>query len=146
MDISVLTGKTVVLYDGVCGLCNRIVCFMLRFDGHDRFRYASLQSDFAAGILKRHRFDSADLDSVVLITNFGQPNEAAHSKFEAVLAAARDLGGIWRVAALTRVFPRCLRTWFYNTVARNRYRWFGRYATCPIPKPEHSVKFVDHTK
>ncbi|MGZ4789695.1 MAG: thiol-disulfide oxidoreductase DCC family protein [Terriglobales bacterium] len=146
MPDSALTRKTLVLYDGVCGLCNRIVRFMLRFDRHDRFRYAALQSAFAADILARHQLNSADLDSVVLITNFGQPTETAHTKFDAILAAARDLGGIWRIAALARVFPGRLRTWFYDTVARNRYRWFGRYDACPIPKPEHRVKFVDHTK
>jgi predicted DCC family thiol-disulfide oxidoreductase YuxK len=146
VQTSDLAGHTLVLYDGVCGLCNGIVRFMLRFDSHDCFRYAALQSEFAREILKRHDLNPADLDSVVLVTDFGNSNEKAHAKFDAVLAGGHDLGGIWRLAALTRVFPRRLRTWFYDTVARNRYKWFGRYDTCPIPKPEHRVKFVDHTK
>ncbi len=140
----ILTGHSLVLYDGVCGLCNRIVRFLLRFDRHDRFRYAALQSDFARVILSKHRLDPAKLDSVVVITGFATMREQIHTRFDAVLASARELGGIWRIGSLARVFPRQFRNRLYDLIARNRYRWFGSYDTCPIPKPEHRVKFVDH--
>lgn len=143
---STLTGHTLVLYDGVCAMCNSIVRFLLRFDRHDRFRYAALQSECAAAILKQHNLNPADLDSVVLITNIATPQEAVHTKFDAVLAASRDLGGIWRLGGIARLFPRRLRTWFYDWVARHRYRMFGRYHVCPVPKPEHRVKFVHHVE
>ena len=133
-----------LFYDGVCGLCNRLVRFLLRFDHNDRFRYATLQSDFTPKILNRHGLNPADLDSVVLISDFGLPTEAAHTKSDAILAAARDLGGIWRLGLLARLLPRPVRNWGYNRIARNRYRIFGRYDSCPLPKPENRVKFVDH--
>jgi predicted DCC family thiol-disulfide oxidoreductase YuxK len=139
-----LIGKTLVLYDGVCGLCNGIVRFLLRFDNRDQFRYAALQSEFAAEVVRKHGLNPAELDSVVVVTSFGQPDEGAHTKFDAVIASARDLGGIWRIGSLARVLPGWLRNRFYDLIARNRYRMFGRYDTCPIPKPEHRVKFVDH--
>ena len=146
MDPSALTGHTLVLYDGVCGLCNRIVRFMLRFDTHDRFRYAALQGDFGSEILNRYGLNPAELDSVVLVTDVSQPSERIHVKFDAVLAAAKELGGVWRMAALARILPRSSRERLYDFIARHRYGWFGKYDACPIPKPEHRVKFVDHTK
>src|SRR5215468_3674097 len=98
--MSPLSGKTLVLYDGVCGLCNRLVRFLLRFDQHDRFRYAALQSEFAAEVVKKHGLDPGDLDSVVLVTDFELPAEKAHKKADAILAAAPDLGGIWRLGSM----------------------------------------------
>ena len=139
-----LTGKTLVLYDGVCALCNGIVRFLLRFDKADRFRYAALQSDFAAEVLKQYKLDPNDLNSVIVITGFGTSAQQIHTRFDAVLASARDLGRIWRIGSLARILPRSVRNCFYDLIANNRYRWFGRYDTCPIPKPEHRVKFVDH--
>lgn len=138
-------GKTLVLYDGVCGLCSRFVRLLLRFDQRDRFRYAALQSEVAAGILRKHGLDPAELSTVVLVTDFGLPVEKAHTRFDGVLAAARGLGGIWTLGLAAKVLPRAVRNWIYDVVARNRYRWFGRYETCPVPSVEQRVKFVDHT-
>jgi predicted DCC family thiol-disulfide oxidoreductase YuxK len=137
-----LTGKTIVLYDGVCGLCNRLVRFLLRFDRHDCFRFAALQSDFAASVLQKHGINTADLDSVSIVTEYGLATERAFTKSDAVLRAAWDLGGIWRVSEAGRVLPRALRNWFYDLVARNRYRMFGKYETCPMPRAEDRAKFV----
>jgi predicted DCC family thiol-disulfide oxidoreductase YuxK len=138
-------GKTIVLYDGVCGLCYGFVRFMLRFDKRDRFRYAALQSDFAAEVLKRHGLNSNDLSSVVLVTDFGLPREKAHTQFDGVLEGSRGLGGIWKLGLAAKVLPREVRNWIYDAIARNRYKWFGRNETCSIPTLEHRVKFVDHT-
>ena len=140
-----LIGKTLVLYDGVCGLCNGFVQLLLRYDQQDRFRYAALQSEFAAGILRRHGLNPAELSSVVLVTDVGLPHEMAHTRSDGVLAAARGLGGIWKLGLAAKVLPGAVRNWIYDLVARNRYRWFGRYETCPIPSVEQRVKFVDHT-
>jgi len=141
-----LTGHTLVLYDGVCGLCNRLVRFLLRFDHRDRFRYAAIQSEFAAGVLRKHGLDPAELSSVVLVTDFGRPTEKAYTKSDAILAASRDLGGFWRPGTTFGLLPRAIRDRLYEFVAKNRYRWFGRYEVCPIPKPEHRVKFVHHVE
>ena len=137
-----LTGKTIVLYDGVCGLCNRLVQFLLRYDKHDRFRFAPLQSGFAASLLKKHGINAADLDSVSVVAGFGLPKEKAFTKSDAVLRSAWELGGIWRVGEIGRVLPRSLRDWLYDRVARNRYRMFGRYETCRVPRAEQREKFI----
>lgn len=137
-----LAGKTLVFYDGVCGLCNRLVRFLLRFDSKDRFRYAPLQSEFAAEALRKHAIDPADLDSVTLIGDFGLQGERAYSKSGAILFAARELGGIWRVGRIAILLPQAIQDGVYDLIARSRYRVFGRYQTCPVPKPEHRAKFI----
>jgi predicted DCC family thiol-disulfide oxidoreductase YuxK len=136
------TGKTVVLYDGVCGLCNRLVRFLLHFDRNDRFLFAPLQSDFAVALLSKHGINAADLNSVSIVTDYSLPAERAFTKSDAVLRASWDLGGIWRIGELGRLLPRTVRDWFYDRVARNRYRLFGKYDTCPLPRPEHRAKFI----
>jgi predicted DCC family thiol-disulfide oxidoreductase YuxK len=135
-------GKTIVLYDGVCGLCNRIVRLLLRFDRHDRFRYAPLQSDFAHALLRKHGLNAADLNSVSVVTDYGLPAERAFTKSDAVLRASWELGGLWRAAEVGRLLPSAIRDWFYDRVAQNRYRMFGKYDSCPIPNPEDRHKFV----
>ena len=138
-----LAGKTIVLYDGVCGLCNRLVQFLLRHDKHDRFRFAPLQSEFAASLLKKHGINASDLDSVSVIVDYGVASESAFTKSDAVIRATWELGGIWRAGEIGRIIPRSIRNWFYDRVARNRYRMFGKYETCPMPGPEDRGKFFD---
>jgi predicted DCC family thiol-disulfide oxidoreductase YuxK len=138
-----LAGKTIVLYDGVCGLCNRLVRFLLRFDRHDRMRFAPLQSQFASALLKKHGLNPADLNSVTIVTDYDLPPERAFTKSDAVLRAAWDLGGIWRTGEVGRLIPRALRDWFYDRVAKNRYRIFGKYDTCPMPRAQDRPKFID---
>jgi predicted DCC family thiol-disulfide oxidoreductase YuxK len=133
----------IVLYDGVCGLCNRLVQFLLKRDTHDRFRFASLQSDFTAQALRRHGLDPADLDTVYVIRDFGQSRERLLARSDAVLFMLNRLGGIWRVTALGQVLPRALRDLVYQLVARNRYRVFGKHESCMLPAPQHRQKFLD---
>jgi predicted DCC family thiol-disulfide oxidoreductase YuxK len=131
-----------VLYDGVCGLCNRLVRFLLRFDRRDRFRFAPLQSEFSAAALRKHGIDPADLNSVTLIGDYGLGSERAYSKSDAIVFASRELGGIWRLGRLGAMLPKTFRDRVYELVARNRYRMFGRYQSCPVPKPEERAKFI----
>ena len=138
-----LTGKTIVLYDGVCGLCNRLVRFLLRHDRHDSFRYAALQSEFSSSLLRKHLLNTADLNSVSIVTDYGLPTERAFTKSDAVLRASWELGGIWRIGEIGRLIPRSFRDSLYDLVARNRYRMFGKYETCPMPKAEDREKFVE---
>jgi predicted DCC family thiol-disulfide oxidoreductase YuxK len=138
-----LTGKTIVLYDGVCGLCNRLVRFLLRFDRRDRFRYAPLQSQFANELLKKHGLNSSDLDSVTLIADYGLSTERAYRKSEAIVLAAGELGGVWRIARIGGFLPHAFRDFLYNLIARNRYRMFGKYDYCPTPNPEQRSKFIE---
>ena len=133
----------IVLYDGVCGLCNRLVQFLLKRDRRDRLRFASLQSDFAARILRRHGADAHDLDTVYVVVDHEQPGERLLSRSDAILSLGRQLGGIWSLAVLGKVLPRSLRDWLYKFVGRNRYRVFGKYDSCMLPEGRYRRKFLD---
>ena len=136
--------RLIVFYDGVCGLCNRLVQFLLKRDGHDRLRFASLQSDFASKVLSRHGIDPKDLDTVHVVENYDQATERVLNRSDAILRAGRELGGMWGFAAnIGRLVPRPLRNLFYRFVASNRYRVFGKYETCMLPEPQHRAKFLD---
>jgi predicted DCC family thiol-disulfide oxidoreductase YuxK len=135
--------NTIVLYDGVCGLCNRAVQFLLKRDRHDRFRFASLQSDFAATLLQRHGIDHTNLDTVYAVVNHGETNEKLLAKGDAFLFFAKVLGGVWSVSRLGRVIPRPIRNWLYDFVAANRYRVFGKAESCMLPDPASRHKFLE---
>jgi predicted DCC family thiol-disulfide oxidoreductase YuxK len=134
----------IVLYDGVCGLCNRSVQFLLKHDKRGRFRFASLQSDFARKVLGRHGLDAKDLDTVHVVENYDEPDERVLQRSDAVLRAGRELGGFWGASsAIVRVIPRPLRDLVYRLVATNRYRVFGKYDTCMLPEPNQRSRFLD---
>ena len=138
--------KPIVFYDGVCGLCNRLVQFLLKHDKHDRLRFASLQSEFAAQVLVRHGIDPKDLDTLHVVENFEQNHERVLNRSDAILRAGKELGGLWKLAAsLGRLVPRPVRDAFYRFVATNRYRVFGKFDTCMLPEPHHRAKFLDMT-
>ena len=134
----------IIFYDGVCGLCNRLVQFLLKHDKHARLRFASLQSDFAERVLRRNGFDPKDLDTLHVVENYDQPDERVLQRSNAILRAGRELGGVWGVlAAIARIVPRPLRDSFYGFVAQNRYRVFGKYDTCMLPDPNQRSRFLD---
>jgi predicted DCC family thiol-disulfide oxidoreductase YuxK len=137
------SNRTIVLYDGVCGLCNRAVQFLLKRDRHDRFRFASLQSDFAANVLQRHGIDHTQLDTVYAVVNHGETNEKLLAKGDAFLFFAKVLGGVSSVARLGSVIPRPIRNWLYDFVAANRYRVFGKAESCMLPDPASRHKFLE---
>ncbi len=138
------TPNPIILYDGVCALCNWFVVSVLKHDARDRFRFASLQSGFAAKVLRRHGFNPQDLDTVYLIMDHGQPTERLVARSDAAVAVWKELGGVWRsVAILLELLPRPLRNWGYNLIARSRYRIFGKYDSCPLPDPKYRHRFLD---
>lgn len=133
----------IVFYDGVCGLCNTLVQFLLKRDQHARLRFASLQSDIAAKVLNRHGIDPKDLDTLHVVIDYGRPEERVLNRSDAVLRAGRELGGGWRLlATIARVVPRPLRDLVYRFVARNRYRVFGKYESCMLPDPSQQHRFL----
>jgi len=136
--------NSVILYDGVCGLCNRLVRFVFRHDSSGRFRFASLQSGVGAAVLRRHGVNPQDLDTMYLISDYQQPTERLASRSDAAILILRGLGGFWRaLAVLFEFFPSGLRNWCYNLIARNRYRIFGKYESCMLPEDEHRPRFLD---
>jgi predicted DCC family thiol-disulfide oxidoreductase YuxK len=142
--MQVSNAHPVLLYDGVCGLCNRLVQFVLKHDAYDHFRFAWLQGDFAAKVLSRHGVSPQQLDTMYVVSSPGLPEERLVARSDAVVVMLGELGGRWTVLAWTlAVFPSALRDWGYNLVARNRYRIFGKYNSCPLPEPRHMRKFLD---
>ena len=138
------SSNPIIFYDGVCGLCNRLVQFVLKHDSRDRFRFAALQSQFADDILKRFGSDPRDLDTVYVLLNHGQTNERLAARSNAVIVILRELGGSWKfLSFLMGLFPRWLRDWKYDLVARYRYRVFGKYDSCPLPQEKDKRKFLD---
>jgi len=137
-------GHPILLYDGVCGLCNRLVQFILRRDRNAAFQFASLQSPFAARILARHGVNPADLDTVYLVINHDEADESLLARSDAVRYVLRQLGGFWRFAeSVLACLPRPLCDWGYRVVARNRYRIFGRYDVCPLPSEAVRGRFIN---
>jgi predicted DCC family thiol-disulfide oxidoreductase YuxK len=134
----------VLLYDGVCVLCNWWVGLVLKHDRHDVFRLASLQSPVAAEILLRHDASAQTLDTVYVVLNFQQPSERFLARSEAAIEVLRQLGPMGKCTATAfSLLPRAIRDALYNFVARNRYRSFGRYDSCPLPDPKFRNKFLD---
>jgi predicted DCC family thiol-disulfide oxidoreductase YuxK len=131
----------VLLYDGVCGLCNRLVQFVLRHDTAACFRFASLQSDYAARILQLHGLDLQDLDTVYVVES---PGDRPKARSDAMISILLTLGGFWSaVATALRIFPRSFRDCGYSRVARHRYRIFGKYESCPLPDKKYRERFLD---
>jgi predicted DCC family thiol-disulfide oxidoreductase YuxK len=132
----------VVLYDGVCGLCNWVVRFILARDRRGRFHFASLQSDAARRLLAPHGIDPATLDTFYVLPHDQAQSGTPLARSRAVLFVASKLGWPWRAAAVFHLVPNPLRDAVYNLVARHRYRTFGKYEQCPIPAPEHRRRFL----
>ena len=128
----------VVLFDGVCTLCDRAVQFILDRDPDGVFRFASLQSGTGRALMRRHQLDPDALSSVVVVDG-----ERAYTRSDAALRIARDLDSPWRALVGFRVVPRILRDAAYDAVAARRYRWFGTREACRIPTPEVAARFLD---
>lgn len=138
------TSNPIIVYDGVCGLCNRLIRFVLKRDRNDRFRFAALQSEFAATVLQRQEINPQSLDTMYLLLNYSQPDERLAARSDAAIQILAELGGIWRaLASIVQLLPHWFRDKAYNLIARNRYQLFGKYQTCQIPDERYRSKFLD---
>jgi predicted DCC family thiol-disulfide oxidoreductase YuxK len=137
----------VMLYDGLCGFCNKTVQWLTKRDRHDRFRFAPQQSSFAAAILARHGIDRERMlkdNSVYLVLDLDSGQERLLTQSDVTVKLLMLLGGGWRVLGnLLRVVPRFLRNAVYRVAARNRYRLTGRYEVCPVPSEAERMKFLN---
>ena len=127
-----------LLFDGVCNLCNGFVKFIIKRDPSGKFNFASLQSDFGRSQLVRMKLDPDLLYSLIVIDK-----GKAMERSDAVLHIARHLGIPWKWFSVFNFIPRFLRDGIYNIVARGRYRIFGKRESCMIPTPELKKRFVD---
>lgn len=132
-----------VLYDGVCGLCNSLLQFLLTHDRRGVFAFASLQSATGRAVVERLDGDSADLTSFYVLTNYRTRHTRILARSKAALFVAGQLGWPWKAAVLARVLPTAMLDRLYNVVARNRYRMFGRFEQCLTPRPEFRGRFIE---
>lgn len=127
----------IILFDGVCNLCNGAVTFIIKRDRKNLFKFATLQSEIAEELLIAKLPDKELLDSIVLIENGKQ-----YTKSSAALRIAKNLSGAYPLLYIFMVIPKFLRDWVYSIIAKNRYKWFGKKDACMIPTPELKKKFL----
>jgi predicted DCC family thiol-disulfide oxidoreductase YuxK len=136
-------GVHLVLYDGVCGLCNRLLQLLLAVDHRAVFDFASLQSATGRAIIERAGGHPDDLNSFYVSANYRTPGARVIAKGEAALFVAGALGWPWKLTGLMRALPPGWLDHAYDLVARNRYRIFGRHEQCLAPRPEFRNRFVE---
>lgn len=128
----------VILFDGVCNLCNASVQFIIRHDKKQIFRFAALQSAFGQRVIENFNLTDKNIDSVILFEN-----NSVQLKSDAALSIAKQLGGIYSLLYVFIVVPKFIRNSVYDFIARNRYRWFGKQESCMIPTPELKRLFIE---
>ena len=129
-----------LLYDGVCGFCNKSVQMILAKDKRGTLRFAPLQSKLGKEIIAQHHLE--DIDSVVFVDRSSGKEEIA-VRSSAALKIAAYLGGWWRFFAVFKIVPRPLRDFFYDLFAKYRYRLFGKHDSCLLPAPQVRARFID---
>ena len=130
--------KKIILFDGVCNLCDATVQFIIKHDKKDVFRFVALQSDLGQEIIDYIGIDTSKTDSIILY----EPGRAYFYKSEATIKIAAEIGGIYSILRLFSILPAGLSNGVYDFVARNRYKWYGKKAECMIPTPEMKAKFL----
>lgn len=129
--------QAIILFDGVCNLCNASVQFVLTRDKNDRFLFAALQSEKGRQLLTNHPAQHAD--SVVLIEG-----DTIYTESTAALRIAKHLSGGWFLLYPLIIVPPFIRNAIYRFIARYRYQWFGKKAQCMLPEPQWAHKFIDN--
>ena len=135
-------GAPVLLYDGVCGFCNKSVQMVIDRDRRGEMRFAALQSAYGLAVVARHA-ELRGVDTLVYVESLPAGGERVYVRSEAALKVASYLGGFWRLALAAKLLPRGLRDYFYDLFARQRYRLFGKYDSCMLPPPEVRSRFLD---
>jgi len=137
--IQVAREHPVLLFDGVCNLCDGLVQFIIKRDQKARFRFASLQSEIGQALAEQAGLEPTNMGTAILYDG-----EEFHLKSDMALGVARQLGGFWSVFVIFRMVPRSIRDGVYDWIARNRYKWFGQKDECMIPTPELKSRFLDN--
>ncbi|HYM20301.1 MAG TPA: DCC1-like thiol-disulfide oxidoreductase family protein [Candidatus Kapabacteria bacterium] len=127
----------IILFDGVCNLCNRRVDFLLKHDRDDQFRFAALQSESGKRLLSVHDLNIGALDTVVLIDG-----DLTFTRSTAALRIIRQVSGLWKVFYVCVVIPKPARDLMYNLITKHRYKWFGRSDSCRVPSRLEKSKFI----
>ncbi len=134
-----MKGNPVILFDGVCNLCNGIVKFIIKNDPESYFRFTPLQSPTGQSLLEKHGFNREVIDTFVLINE-----DTCLTKSDAALYIVRCLPGLlWSLLGIFSIIPKPIRNWGYDMVVRNRYRWFGKKEECLVPTNDILNRFLD---
>lgn len=130
--------KKIILFDGVCNLCDATVQYLIKRDNKDVFRFVALQSDLGEKIINYLGIDRSETDSIILY----EPGKAYYYKAEAAIKIAGAIGGIYKLMNVFFILPKGLNNMVYDYVAKNRYKWYGKKTECMIPTPEMKAKFL----
>ena len=129
--------QSIILFDGVCNMCNGFVNFLIPRDKQNKFQFGSLQSDKVKELLKQYHYSTDDISTVILIEN-----HQLYSQSTAVLKIARKMSGGWSLLYTFMIIPKPVRDFVYSLIARNRYTLFGKKDACMMPTPEWKAKFI----
>jgi predicted DCC family thiol-disulfide oxidoreductase YuxK len=137
--IEIPKNKELILFDGVCNLCNNSVQFVIKKDTKNTFLFAPLQSEIGQAIIKKYDIDTNKTDSILLYSE----TRGLKTKSTAALLVAKQLGFPTSLLSFFLIFPAFLRNWVYDFIAENRYKWYGKKDNCMIPTPELKSKFLN---
>lgn len=138
--INIPKNKQLILFDGVCNLCNSSVLYVIKRDKQDKFLFAPLQSEIGVTIINEFNIDIIETDSILL---YHPEEHKIYSKSTAALHIAKSLKFPVKILALFFIVPPFIRNLVYDYIAKNRYRWYGKKESCMIPTPELKAKFLD---
>ncbi|MEY4539663.1 MAG: hypothetical protein RLZZ306_1420 [Bacteroidota bacterium] len=128
----------IILFDGVCNFCNSSINFIIDHDPEKHFKFAPLQSDIGQGILTKFSKNTKDFDSVILLKD-----NKLYEKSEAALEITKHLSGFWKYLSVFGILPTFFLNFFYDIVAKNRYRFFGKADSCRMPTAELRERFLE---
>ncbi|MGB5369176.1 MAG: DCC1-like thiol-disulfide oxidoreductase family protein [Flavobacteriaceae bacterium] len=130
--------KKIILFDGVCNLCNGAVQFIIKQDKNEIFQFAPLQGAIGKKLTSERNIDVGKVDSIILI----EPGKAYYIKSDAVLKIGMELRNYGTISYVLNLIPSTLRNIVYDYVAKNRYQWYGKRDQCMVPSPELNAKFL----
>ncbi|WP_338358012.1 thiol-disulfide oxidoreductase DCC family protein [Yeosuana marina] len=137
--INLPENKKIILFDGVCNLCNSSVQYVIKHDKNNIFMLAALQSEVGQQLIKEYKIDTKKTDSILLYTT----KEGIRYKSTAALKIAYYLGFPNSILSVFLIVPAFIRNWVYDYIAKNRYKWYGKKESCMIPTPELKSKFLE---
>lgn len=130
--------KKIILFDGICNLCDATVQYVIKKDVNDVFRFVAIQSELGQKIIDYIKVDTSQTDSIILYI----PGKAYYVKADAAFYIAKDLGGLISLTSYLSILPNFLKNFGYDFVAKNRYKWYGKKDSCMMPTPELKSKFL----
>ncbi len=139
MNFELPKDKKLILFDGVCNLCNTTVRYVIKQDKKNIFMFTALQSNIGKEVIEEFKIDTSKIDSILLYT----PEKGIDYKSTAALKIASQLGFPQNLMNIFFIIPTFIRNWVYNYIAKNRYKWYGKKDACMIPTPELKSKFLE---